>query len=514
MAIDRTHLDADADKIKLARPALDAMAVWINDAETASATKGAAKVAFLQAGTGATARTAQDKLREFVSVKDFGAVGDGIADDTTEIQAAVNHINAQGGGKLYFPKGVYLSGKITVYSNLWLVGEGRGNTTIKLIASSNSDLIYSDGAAALWGTNSGGGIQNFGLFDLTLDGNRANNLTAGSGVAIYGEELYFQNLSVTNTREHGIRTEWWRGDSTFGMESHYSNVRIDSCGKHGWSNNGPHDSVTINMIVIDASLNTDKTYDGLNIGVNMTGRWIGCHVWSRAASFRHSWGVKIEAGGGGNEFSACHFEGAWNGNAGIFSSKNIFDDACRFYSAWNGVNIYLGLTATFNVIKGQLDSPGAGRPDSAGIVLGGTGSDYIADNLIDVSALDQKAGAIIFTHSDGNNKISVRGYQASGVLAVGTPHTTDLVDMRSNGGSPARLNTIRQQGEVTVAPGATVVWIFPYAFSAAPWVVFAPKGPSGTIGSGLWISSLSSTSVTIYNSSAVTTALQIMAERV
>lgn len=47
-------------------------------------------VAFTQAGTGAVGRSAQDKLREVVSVKDFGAVGNGIANDTAAIQLAIN----------------------------------------------------------------------------------------------------------------------------------------------------------------------------------------------------------------------------------------------------------------------------------------------------------------------------------------------------------------------------------------------------------------------------------------
>jgi hypothetical protein len=65
------------------------------------------QVTFLAAGSGASQRTALDKLRDVVSVKDFGAVGDGVANDGNAILAACNAAIAAG-KSVYVPSGTYI----------------------------------------------------------------------------------------------------------------------------------------------------------------------------------------------------------------------------------------------------------------------------------------------------------------------------------------------------------------------------------------------------------------------
>ena len=81
---------------------------------------------YTPAGTGAVDTVVETKLRESVSVKDFGAVGDGVADDTTKIQAAIDYAYLQGGGTVHLPVGRYMVSQIEVPQRVILQGDTAG----------------------------------------------------------------------------------------------------------------------------------------------------------------------------------------------------------------------------------------------------------------------------------------------------------------------------------------------------------------------------------------------------
>lgn len=159
--------------------------------------------------SGTTARTLTNKITEFISVKDFGAVGDGVTDDTTAIQAAISAVSTNG-GIVNFPAGSYkITSTIRISNNhIYLVGEGGtvdGNVVYvggmtAALASLTSKLVWagaSSGTAVQWtpypddGTKAA--LNGGGMIDIAIDG--AN--IAGVGLDVrtvrYGR---WENVSV------------------------------------------------------------------------------------------------------------------------------------------------------------------------------------------------------------------------------------------------------------------------------------------------------------------------------
>lgn len=112
-----------------------------------------AQMPYVPDGTGAVTTTVQSKLRETVSVKDFGAVGDGVTDDTAAIQAA---LTANAGKSIVFPsEATYkVTSGLTVGAGTVLILYG---ATINASSSHFTVFTLGSGCSVFGGTINGAG---------------------------------------------------------------------------------------------------------------------------------------------------------------------------------------------------------------------------------------------------------------------------------------------------------------------------------------------------------------------
>jgi hypothetical protein len=112
-----------------------------------AASGGSALVGYLPAGTGAVATTVQTKLRESVSVKDFGAVEDGTTNDTAAIQAALTASSttvggAQGNSLLILQGTSILSSTLNIPNRVGIFGVNKRGSVFKASASHSGPYMF------------------------------------------------------------------------------------------------------------------------------------------------------------------------------------------------------------------------------------------------------------------------------------------------------------------------------------------------------------------------------------
>lgn len=166
-----------------------------------AASSGSSLVGFLQAGTGASSRTVQSKLRDVVSVKDFGAAGDGVADDTAAFNLAIAWANAKGGNDraniigstIFIPEGRYritaALNPVTV-SSVYFVGASKGSA---VILSTSIGSIFTFGDSTLANTPVGGGVS-----DVKIEYPSGPTGGATAFTVDYAFSLVFQDLMLEN----------------------------------------------------------------------------------------------------------------------------------------------------------------------------------------------------------------------------------------------------------------------------------------------------------------------------
>jgi hypothetical protein len=178
-------------------------------------------VTYTPSGTSAVARSAASKFGDVVSVKDFGAIGDGVADDTASIQAAVN-----ASAQVYFPAGTYKCNSfVTLDTNSNLFGAGREATRIirNDVVTASTGVFYADSGSA------SNYVTNITIRDMTIDGQ-----VASLG---FSEFRHLVSLNgVRNAIVERVNFVGFRGDGLYlgsgisgGLERHNINVIVKDC---------------------------------------------------------------------------------------------------------------------------------------------------------------------------------------------------------------------------------------------------------------------------------------------
>lgn len=219
--------------------------------------------------------TVQDRLGQVISVEDFGAVGDGLTDDTAAIQAAINYAQTLKAW-IYFPpkKFAYMVTGLTIgqtgtnytchfmgggfdtsmAAQSGIIGQFEAQSMIKLIDNSNTSLITVNEDAA---------PPQF--FNITLNGNSPFQtgtsyclyLPDAAAAPYYRFAAWMQNCLVTTGRSGGIFIGSNRG------AGYYENVWVQYCG----------------TTTSDAAINVrcfDQQFRSVQIGPNPgTGMFLG-----------------------------------------------------------------------------------------------------------------------------------------------------------------------------------------------------------------------------------------------
>ena len=199
---DSYTLSGNTITFSIAPPLSSSIEVMTNETGIINAGNATA-ISYTAGFPGATLQTVQTKLEQYVSVKDFGAVGDGVTDDTANIQDAVDAMNAANGGAIYFPAGEYLiTDYITLYSDVTLFGEGKASK-IHLVNSGRSDAFRATGTQP-------SPVNRITMRDFMLYGDTSflagvPSVVNGGGVNfLYTDDCTFENLWVSGFSDGGI----------------------------------------------------------------------------------------------------------------------------------------------------------------------------------------------------------------------------------------------------------------------------------------------------------------------
>ena len=222
-----SYLETDSDTVTFtAGLHVGAEVKFTTAVQTSPGAVDASNVSYDPPFTGSVPTNVENKLAQYVSVKDFGAVGDGVADDTAAIQAAISGVGAE--TIIYFPEGTYkvtgtlemplkVSGNFTIDGNIkWsfkkeILQEGQvtatGTIDIDSVWFSKFNHLESLGNVTLYSSNPTWGVfwNDFGTIrcvTMVLDVDQGQSVNQNNFAACYcNGGVHIKGTAVAGIRE-------------------------------------------------------------------------------------------------------------------------------------------------------------------------------------------------------------------------------------------------------------------------------------------------------------------------
>lgn len=383
-------------------------AVLRSDLATTGPGKGAELVAVRNGYFSTVPRTVDAKARDVWSVKDFGAVGDGVTNDTVAVQNAVSWVGSQG-GTLFFPAGSYLvtasigAGLPSNYSTkgMKIVGSGMSSTRI------------------LWGSGSAGAGLYFYMNDQTypLEISDISLMTYNQGVGV------------------GIQALWPSAAGVSSPAAHIENVQITApLGVSAWFNMGIELTnaymSTISNCVIRGNGPGTPNIRSMDRGISLIGTSTDVKVTNTHIYFANR-GIHLQDFSEGLNIAQCYIIWVTEGVTGLNGSgaPGFFCSNTHIYAFNHGIYL-VGRPQAMIHSNLIYQDPNAVVPSFTGIALSGNSTHgAVHGNFIYAGSPTPSRTAITIDSSNctvyGNNFISVStgvnvtSAGSSGYLAFG-----------------------------------------------------------------------------------------------
>jgi len=178
----------------------------------------ATAVNFTQPYTSASVRTVQDKLEDVVSVKDFGAVGDGVTDDTIAVRAALEYAAAN-------DVSISVNGQFAIYSTITITAAA---CKLQGLGADYSRFIFQNGSGIDYDVSTSFGyVRNIAFSDPNARGTISPKYTTPllRIERAFGMEISGCTFNGEDNRRFGLKV----GDGAAAWASRYIGNRFNRC---------------------------------------------------------------------------------------------------------------------------------------------------------------------------------------------------------------------------------------------------------------------------------------------